>query len=186
MIATVALMRHGGSHLIRPIVSRMGFEIIEPGNFGAPANRARGPVIVFLRDPRDRMVSTFRWWMNKPRKVEILIGRGDTDDAKLAWLLGDYGFMAEMTGWSQIWCPWPDALTVRFEDLRTDGPREVMRIAKHFGVGCDAAAVFDAVYAKGRTYTGQHSDWREGFGPLSLATWADHGGPELLEIMGYA
>src|SRR4051812_49294270 len=73
-IATVALLRHGGSHLIRPIVSRLGFEIVEPGNFGAPLDQAVGPVVVFLRDPRDRMVSTLRWWREKPRKADMLGG----------------------------------------------------------------------------------------------------------------
>lgn len=185
MICTVALMRHGGSHLIRPIVSKMDFDIVEPGNFGAPLDKAQGPVVVFLRDPRDRMCATLRWWLQKPRKAEQLAAAGATDDAKLAWLMEDDGFVAEMLRWARIWCVWPGALLSRFEDMRANGPREVARIAKHLRVEADSAAIYDEVYGRGRTYTGKHSDWRETFGPLSNAAWERTGGRFLLEIMGY-
>lgn len=201
MIVTVALMRHGGSHLIRPIVSRLGASrIIEPGNFGHPVDRAKGPVIVFLRDPRDRMVSTYRWWLTKPRKAEQLEDAGSTPDEQIAWLLSVGGdkvnrignplpgkrFVEEMLTWAMIWCPYRGSLIVRFEDLRTSGAREIDRIADHLHVKCDTQAVFDEVYGRGRTYTGRHSDWREYFGPAATAAWNRHHGPRLLEIMGYA
>lgn len=188
MIATVALMRHGGSHLIRPIVAGLGFQIIEPGNFGAGLDEARGPVIVFVRDPRDRMVSTYRWWMQKPRKAGQLETAADTTDGQIAWLLSEQGFLAEMLEWARIWCSWPDRLTARFEGFRADGCAEVTRIAMHLGLVRDYqrdADLFCRVYGHGRTYTGRHSDWRQTFGPLSNEAWAEHGGPELLDLMGY-
>jgi hypothetical protein len=189
VIATVALLRHGGSHLIRPIVSRLGFEIIEPGNFGAPLDEAQGPVIVFLRDPRDRMVATHRWWRGKPRKAAIMAAGGETADAQIAWLLKDGEFLPEMLRWARIWCQRPDALTVRFEELRTRGWFDVARVSAHLGLKVDSRRderVFTEVYGHGRTYTGRHSDWRETFGPLSNAAWEANGGPELLRLMGYA
>jgi len=187
-IATVALLRHGGSHLIRPIVARLGFEIIEPGNFGAPINEAQGPVIVFLRDPRDRMVATHRWWIAKPRKAASMAAGGDTADAQIAWLLTEGEFLPEMLRWARIWCQWPGALSVRFEYLRAFESAEVALIAAHLGLGPDHERdemIFTEVYARGRTYTGSHSDWRETFGPLSNMAWAKNGGAELLELMGY-
>ncbi|OFX02445.1 MAG: hypothetical protein A3E78_11005 [Alphaproteobacteria bacterium RIFCSPHIGHO2_12_FULL_63_12] len=184
MIVTVALMRHGGSHLIRPIVSNMGVErILEPGKFECPIDQAEGPVIVFIRDPRDRMAATLRWWMAREKGRRY----GTEPDDRLAGMLVDEGFLEHMLQWSRIWCVWPGALTVRFEDMRSDGPREVGRIANHLGIPVeDPVAAFEAVYGKGRTYTGKHSNWKDYFGPKSLAAWDAHGGPELLGIMGYA
>lgn len=191
-VATVALMRHGGSHLIRPIVSRLGFEIIEPGNFGAPLDQAQGPVIVFLRDPRDRMVATRRspgGWLHKPRKSEQLMRVASDEDGQLAWMIDDAGFMTEMLRWARIWCRWPGALIVRFENVRSDGCAEVSRIMAHLGLSENrdrAVALFAETYGTGRTYSGRHSDWRESFGPLARAAWERTGGAELLELMGYA
>jgi hypothetical protein len=181
VIATVALMRHGGSHLIRPIVANMGFDIIEPGKSG-PIDKAEGPVVVFLRDPRDRMAATLRWWRAREKGRRY----GKDPDAQLAGMLDKEGFMAHMRLWADIWCNWPGALTVRFEDMRRDGPREVARIAAHLGVECDPVAAFEAVYGKGRTYTGRHSVWSEHFGPKSRDAWDRLGGTELLRVMGYA
>lgn len=189
MIATVALLRHGGSHLIRPIVSKLGAEIIEPGNFGAPLDQAHGPVIVFLRDPRDRMAATHRWWSQKPRKARLMGLAGNSTDEQIAWLLDDAGFLGEMLRWARIWCYWPQALKVRFEDIAGCGTEEIRRIASHLGLVRDYqrdAEIYDAVWLKGRTYTGKHSDWREYFGPQSNEVWKTNGGPELLELMGYA
>lgn len=180
-VATVALMRHGGSHLIRPIVAKMGFDIREPGNFDFPIDEAEGPVVVFLRDPRDRMAASLRWWMERGKGDRY----GESSDEQLAGMLTEGGFIADMTRWAGIWCKWPGSLTVRFEDLRSDGVYQVSRIARHLGVDCDAAAIFNEVYGKGRTYTGRHSNWVEHFGPLSIAAWSTHGGPDLLETMGY-
>ncbi len=188
MICTIALLRHGGSHLIRPIVADLGFQIIEPGNFGASIDRARGPTIVFLRDPRDRMVATHRWWTGKPRKATSMAAGGDTADGQIAWLLTEGGFLQEMLRWARIWCQWPRALTVRFEDFRKNGPLEVWRIGCHLGLDRtypQDVELFNKVYGQGRTYTGSHSDWRQTFGPLSNAAWAENGGPELLWLMSY-
>lgn len=189
MIATVALMRHGGSHLIRPIVAKLGFEIIEPGNFGAPLDQAQGRVIVFLRDPRDRMVATHRWWLHKPRKAASMAAGGESADAQIAWLLTEGQFLPEMLRWARIWCTCPEALTVRFEDLRERGTNEITRLAAYLGLPANAerdAAIFTQVYGHGRTYTGRHSDWRDIFGPKATQVWALHGGPDLLWMMGYS
>lgn len=189
MIATIALLRHGGSHLIRPIVFGLGANIVEPGNFGAPLDRAEGPVIVFLRDPRDRMVATYRWWLDKPRKAASMAEGGASPDEQIAWLLTEGEFLAEMLRWARIWCHWPDALKVRFEDMRENGVNEIARIAAHLGKPQDYqrdAEIWERIWLKGRTYTGKHSDWRESFGPKSNAVWATCGGPDLLQMMGYA
>lgn len=182
-------MRHGGSHLIRPIVFRLGANIVEPGNFGAPIDKAEGPVIVFLRDPRDRMVATYRWWLEKPRKAASMAEGGASADEQIAWLLTEGEFLGEMLRWARIWCRWPDALTVRFETMRESGTQEIARIAEHLGLAQDYqrdAAIYAEVFEKGRTFTGRYSDWRESFGSRANETWAGNGGPELLDLMGYA
>ena len=185
-IATVALLRHGGSHLIRPIVAKMGFEIIEPGNFGAPLDQAIDPIIIFLRDPRNRMVATMRWWRGKPRKAALLTEAGDTDDAQLRYLLNEQGFLSEMLAWAKEWCRWrPGSLTVHFEHMDSG---VVGYIAHHLGLEADEErdeSIFGEVYGSGRTYTGNHSKWKDSFGPLSISYWNHNGGNELLSMMGY-
>ncbi len=185
-VATVALMRHGGSHLIRPIVAKMGFDIIEPGNFGASLDQAVGPVIIFLRDPRNRMVSTMRWWREKPRKAALLAEAGDTDDAQLQYLLDEQGFLPEMLEWAKEWCRFrPGSLTVYFEYMDSV---VVGVIARHLGLDSDKkrdVEIFQEVYGHGRTYTGNLSKWENSFGPLSMAFWNNNGGNELLSMMGY-
>ncbi len=187
VVATIALMRHGGSHLIRPIVAQMGFDIVEPGNFGAPLDEAQGPVIVFLRDPRDRMVSTLRWWREKPRKLTELTVKckGKSDDEQLLYLLSEDGFLEEMLTWARIWCNWPNALIIRFEDIRYQGCSVIDTIADHLGFVGDTEAIFNAVYEKSHTFTGRYSNWYEWFGVKSNSYWELNGGIELLELMGY-
>lgn len=185
-VATVALMRHGGSHLIRPIVSKLGFDIVEPGNFSAPLDQAVGPVIVFLRDPRDRMVSTLRWWRGKPRKI-VMLGSDLSDDAQLRQLLEQRGFLAEMLVWADVWCNWTKTVPykVRFESISS---RVVGGIANHLSLPQDSERdkrIFTETYGHGRTYTGSHSNWRDSFGSLSIDYWNKNGGNDLINMMGY-
>lgn len=184
-ICTVALLRHGGSHLIRPIVDKLGFDIVEPGNFDAPLDKAIGPVIVFLRDPRDRMVSTMRWWRGKPRKVAIMQEGKSTDDAQLKWLLDSQHFLAEMLEWARIWCRWTPSYVARFETIDAT---VVSEMASFLGLDHNPdrdKQIFESVYGHGRTYTGSHSKWRDHFGPLALDYWNNNGGDKLLSLMGY-
>lgn len=203
--ATVALLRHGGSHLIRPVIADLGFGIVEPGKDGAPLNRAFGKVVVFLRDPRDRMASTWRWrverfpeghqfagMLKKPKHFAELERAAPGDmDRQIAWLLeGGGGFLREMAHWAKIWCRWPDALKIRFEDFaeREHGIAQVSDIAGHLGLEPDLprdCAIYQFHYANSRTYTGELSRWEDYFGPASTAAWERSGGPQLLRLMGY-
>ncbi len=181
-ICTVALMRHGGSHLIRPIVNAMGYDIIEPGNFGAPLDAAEGPVIVFVRDPRDRMASTLRWWMNKRKSG---LSPEKNSDNQMLFLLKQQGFLREMIQWAEIWCNWWGALSIRFENLRIYGSIEIGVIAQHLSVSCNSNSIFDNVFEKSSTFTGKYSNWQDYFGERSKEFWELNGGPELLRLMGY-
>lgn len=187
-IATVALMRHGGSHLIRPIVANLGFDIIEPGNFGAPLDKSVGPVIVFLRDPRDRMASTLRWWLEKPRKASLFPSNDSTSkDGQMLFLLDDQGFLVEMLEWANIWCNWSETIPYRVH-FETISYKIVGGIANHLRLPQNPdrdKKIFSDVYQHSRTYTGNHSKWREYFGPMSLEFWNKNGGEDLLGMMGY-
>jgi hypothetical protein len=200
---TVALLRHGGSHLIRPIVAEIsGAPIIEPGKKGAPEGKSQGPVIVFLRDPRDRIVATYRWTMRREgSKKQLRIARaGRNDDERLAYFItagsdAVTDYISPMMDWARVWCYWPGALRVHFETLRELGGAEVARVASflkydfpealQFTDDRRAAELFARVNDNAKTVQGPHSKWREWFGPLSKAAWLNHDGEKLLEIMGY-
>ncbi len=190
-VCTVALMRHGGSHLIRPIVANLGFDIVEPGNFHTPLDQAVGPVVVFLRDPRNRMAATLRWWRIKPRKNDLLgsfegLPDHEVADRQLLYLLDKQGFLEEMTRWANVWCKWPPPkIVLRFESMSVPWVRA---LASHLGLPDDRdrdERVFSETYGKGRTYTGSHSRWEDYFGPLSMRYWENNGGGELVDLMGY-
>lgn len=200
---TVALLRHGGSHLIRPIVAEIsGASIIEPGKNGAPPNKAAGPVIVFLRDPRDRIIATYRWTMRREftKKAIRMARAGQTDDERLAYFIRSGAdtvtdYITPMTAWAKTWCGWPGALTVRFESLRELGGAEIARIAsflerdfpaaRNYTAAAMADGLFRSINDNAPTVVGRHSNWREWFGPLSKAAWKENLGEQLLEIMGY-
>jgi hypothetical protein len=186
--ATIALMRHDGSHLIRPIVDQLGFTIVEPGKFGAPKAQAVGPVVVWLRDPRNRMVSTLRWRFDKPKYADRLKRFDGNHDLELVWLLGDQKFMSEMVRWARTWMRWDGALRVKFEDFKSDGPAQIARIAAHLGCAVDPVRderLYQEIWEHSRTYTGSHSVWQEWFGPQTKQFWREHGGDELVHLMGY-
>ena len=190
-VATVALMRHGGSHLIRPIVAGLGFDIVEPGNFNAPIDQAFGPVIFFPRDPRNLVVSMARFnlW-RKPAKRAFMIKRGTANDNMLAVLLDSEPFIPEMLRWAKIWATWPDALRIEYEVLTCEATAlaAVNRISAFLGLDTDMAhdrALLNAYFERSPTFNGEHSRWQDWFGPHSRGIWKRDGGPELLSILGY-
>lgn len=190
-VATVALMRHGGSHLIRPIVSGMGFELVEPGNFNAPIDKAFGPVVFFPRDPRDRVVSLLRFNLRfKPAKRLIAAKKGTANDTMLAVTLNSEPFIAEMLRWAKIWAVWPGALRLNYEELAASSTAlgAVAKISAFLGLSKDAdrdQRLLASVFEKSHTFSGEHSHWQDWFGRQSLEIWQRDGGPELVQILGY-
>jgi hypothetical protein len=132
------------------------------------------------------MVSTLRWWRNKPRKVALL-GNDNSDDAQLRHLLEKRGFLDEMLVWTDVWCTWTKTVPykVKFETISS---KVVGGIANHLSLPQNEdrdERIFSEIYGHGRTYTGNHSNWRDSFGPLSLDYWNANGGKVLLDMMGY-
>lgn len=183
---TVIVMRHGGSHLILPLVRAIARQpLYRPKGNEALICKPSGPTIIFIRNPRNRLVSFFRWKRGFP---ETLAER----DAALAW------FMTLVTGrhskklnplqfmlaWANRWMR-EDGLLVRFEDMiGPHGEAEAVRIQKFLGTEGDAALVHKAIVGA-TTFTGRHSDWREWFGPQSLARYRANGGEDLDKLMRY-
>lgn len=194
--AIVALLRHGGSHYIRPVVHQFGFEPVEPGKNGVPVQTSvmGRPVIVFTRDPRDRMVSTWRWRVAvdeseqplKRKHFETMQRVGRDQDEQIAWLLSHDGFMTEMIRWAEAWCNDDvPALRIKYEDRSV---AQVTQIAKYLGRPRNVARdtnMFVKLNEHARTVNPVKSDWRTGFGPASNEAWGRGGGSHLLQLMGY-
>lgn len=180
---TVIVQRHAGSHLILPLVKSL-----KPGGVFKTKGRQSlfaipsGKLIVFRRNPRNRLVSMFRW----KRKWSDAASA----DAELAkYIVRPKDGMtpvAFMHLWAERWIDDPTALHITFEDLASaeSGPKTTARIAAHVGSERDPDAAFAAIF-KGGTYTGTHSDWRVWFGPRTLEAYAAAGGTELDKRMGY-
>lgn len=177
---TVMAMRHSGTHLILPIVKQItGKALYRPKGEEALICEPSGPVIVFLRDPRNRLISAWRWKrgsLPSDRQMAKFMVTQKDGDARSP--------MSFMLRWAQRWAGFEGALQVRFESIASEGVREVARIAAFLGKDIDASAIYSRNWRQG-TFTGQHSDWRECFGPLSLEAWNENGGPKLLKTMGY-
>lgn len=182
---TVAVLRHGGSHLIRPLVKRVGRRpIVEPGTHGAPADRAEGPVIVLVRDPRNRIVSEVRWQADKSGCAL----RREGADTVIAALIRRPATMPAMLEWARRWTNWPGAMVLQYEEFATaeSGVRAIAAIATFLGVvEPDPAARYRWIWRTSRTVQAEPSDWRTWFGPAAREAWAACGGPELQKVMGY-
>lgn len=204
--ATVACLRHAGTHLIRPIVFDLGFRIVEPGyqavnyetgeEFIAPIDKAEGPVILFPRDPRNRIVALCRWKLEHSAATRSIVtrnGTATTKDAMVVATMESEPFLANMLEWAQIWCVdrAADSLRVTFEDLSKSEHSAralVGKMADHLGLSPDGARdrrIVAAHFRQSPTYTGDLSRYKDWFGPESWHTWESQGGPQLMHLMGY-
>lgn len=179
---TVMVLRHAGSHLILPMVKFMvGRGVHRAKGQQALTFEPYGPTIVFVRNPRNRLVSNFRW----------KFGRWPTDLEIAAFAIGvkageEMSPLDFMLAWAERWMRHPGALIVRFEDLSdaVKAPSEIGRIASFIGVHPNVDEVVSAFVGRG-TFTGKHSDWKICFGPKAIATYNERRGQEIDRLMGY-
>lgn len=177
---TVIALRHGGTHLIIPTVRYLtGKTVYSPKGNDALTCIPSTVVIVFLRDPRNWLVSFFKW-----RGGEL------GDDRGLARFMlarrKEESPLGYARSWAKRWVGYPGALTSRFEDLLPpDGVLETRKIARFLRVKADPAATYARVFGKSGTFTGKPSDWTKWFGPESNNAFERGGGDDLLKLMGY-
>jgi len=184
---TLIAMRHGGTHLIQPLIRELtGKSVYVPKGNNALDCRPGRKLVIFLRDPRNRVVSQLRY--KNPR-----IQPGEKADEQLASLMGrekmgsttlDY-----MLAWASKWgCAYRGGcLQMRFEDLVADPLYAAECVALYLDVpgGQNAAKAVEYTIGKSGTFTGRHSRWREWFGPKSTQAWRKGDGPQILRLMGY-
>lgn len=197
---TVAAMRHGGTHLITPIVRKFTDRpVYSPKGLASLNCIPSDIVIVFVRDPRNRVVSNLRYKLGDRAKALDQAGRDQALLAFLASRKGEESFTVIdfMIRWAQKWVR--DDLgravrrstRVRFEELAGENSlAEVARIGKFLqdaGAELVASPSEAKAYALGKsgTWTGSHSNWREWFGPSSIKHWRANFGPNCTQMMGY-
>lgn len=176
------VLRHSGTHLILPIVKRLtGKPIYRPKGEDCLTCIPNGPVIVFVRNPRNWIVSSYRWKRGN-----------DPNDERLAQFMlavkdgHEMNALQFANAWAKRWMVHTGAMLVRFEDLkeRERGIAIVEKLRGFLNAGGNPKEVYDSVYGGG-TFTGRHSDWREWFGPLSRSAWDANRGREIDRLMGY-
>lgn len=178
---TVIALRHSGTHFIIPIVRYLTEKTVySPKGADTLTCTPTQKVIVFLRDPRNWLVSSYKWKKGgKPDDVGLsrFMTRTKRGESPLSFL----------KDWSQRWIDWPGALTVRYEDMRPEasGIEQVARVAMFLDAERDPAEVYAEVYGMSGTFTGHPSRWQDWFGPRSTKAWNACGGPELAARMGY-
>lgn len=179
---TIFCLRHGGTHLIKPLVKRLAnLPMVDVGKRDMSDHVPIGPVVVAFRDPRNVMVAMRKWELRRAGK-SIVPDR--SHDKAISRLIGNH--MEFMTKGVNAWVDRP-AIRTTFEALTgLFGDHEANRIGCELGcahgAGADALTV---VWGTGHTYTGEFSDHRKWFGPLSIAAWDHNGGAALLAKMGY-
>lgn len=180
---SIFCLRHGGTHLIKPLVKRLvKLPTVDLGKLPEPeAHVPLGPVVIGLRDPRNVIVASRKWEL---RRADQSIDPGPQHDAAIAVLIRRE--MAIMLRYVLASISRPGVVT-RFEDLvAPDGPIEAERVGRELGCPDGAgAAALAAVLGTGHTFTGQYSDHRQWFGPKAKAAWDETGGRRLLTTMGY-
>lgn len=179
---TLICLRHSGTHLIQPIMRRLtGSTVYAPKGSDAINCTPSAKCVVFLRDPRNTIISHTRY-----KASDLQPGKADKRIAKLITKRksGIEGPIEHMTAWARRWARSEGTLIVRFEDLVSDKVGQVTRVRDYLGGG-DVDDAIEYTFGKSGTWTGRHSQWREWFGPLALDAWNANGGPRLLKAMGY-
>lgn len=181
---TLLAFRHGGTHLIQPLIRHMTDAAVAAPKGDTALNFIPAKkIVVFTRDPRNRIVSHFRY------KHSTAKGEAATYDAQLAAFMGrvKHGVTAidHMAAWSAKWIGYPGSHLMRFETLMADQLGETERLRAYLEAPGSAEAACEYTFGKSGTWTGRHSDWREWFGPASVEAWEAGGGRKLLKLMGY-
>lgn len=172
--------------------------VVEIGKLSEWTHEPNGPSIIFWRDPRDRIVATYRWQRRRrgdepvpgpehDRPIAELIEQIEPPRERHPVEVHNLTFAAAMLAFVERWGATP-GLVVRFEEL-VDPDRgifEARRIGTHLGTYRDPELAFRTVFQTGPTYTGSHSRWRDWFGPAAEAAWLRQKGPEILDRMGYS
>ncbi len=179
---TLIALRHGGTHLIQPIIRHLTDKpVYVPKGRDALVCVPSPKLVIFLRDPRNRMVSMFRY--KRPKAIAA-----ESDEA-LAQLLDStkHGVnpIEFLIQWAGQWAAHPTGLIVRFEQLMEARLSQTERIKEYLDAPGDAQAAVDYTFGKSGTWTGRHSRWEEWFGPLSREVWQKRGGHLIVGLMGY-
>lgn len=160
-----------------------------------------GPLVVFLRDPRNIFISRQKWSLRR-RGISLQPPAGFGWDDMIAEGLSKYNKPRHDTPkelWGLIgmqyqlkyWQYWLELdvpkIVSKFELLASQetGPSEAERIGKYFGSKEDHVGIFNSLFMVSPTYTGHRTDWREWFGPKSVDAFYRYGGEELLALTGY-
>lgn len=182
----LSIMRHSGTHLVKPILKNtIG---TSKGGKGPTllAFEPTGKVVVCTRDPRNRIISSFRY---KQYRGGLSPVTGDVD-ALLAEYMVEKRIIEFMHEWADRWMRWPDAHYIRFEDfLKEDSVvRAVLGVAQYDGTETTEDAIREVwrkFYKNSPTYTGRHSRWQDWFGIKSREVWKERSGKLLVKKMGY-
>ncbi len=180
---TLIAMRHGGTHLIQPLIRHLTDKpVYVPKGENSLTCVPSPKLVIFLRDPRNRMVSMLRY--KRPNAIAA-----ESDGALAALLDGSKGGgnpIDFMRSWAGVWARRSDGLIVRFEELMADKLAQTERIKAYLDAPGEPQAAVDYTFGKSGTWTGRHSRWQEWFGPLSRAVWLRRGGQTLQHMMGYS
>lgn len=181
---TLIALRHGGTHLIQPLIRHLTDAAVAAPKGRMTLGHIPAPkVVVFTRDPRNRIVSHFRY---KYHKAKGDPGSFDEELAAFIRRVKDGQTNIEfMTAWAKRWVGYPGSLLMRFETVMADQLAETERLKEYLGAPGDAAAACEYTFGKSGTWTGRHSNWREWFGPRATEAWEADGGRKCLKAMGY-
>lgn len=179
---TLIAMRHGGTHLIQPIIRQLTGRAVSTPKGAATLTWVPGPkLVIFTRDPRNRMVSHFRYKHHS--------NRHERSDAMLAKLMAEpkHGLtpIEFMVRWAERWCHPPHGFGTSFEQLMLCPVETVTRLRDYLDAPGDPEEAVAYTLGRSGTWTGRHSRWQEWFGPESQAEWSRQGGDRLVRLMGY-
>ena len=188
---TLIILRHGGTHLIKPIVKALvgkwqggkGYTIIERDPLG--------PTVVCIRDPRNRIISAFRWKYKGSPIDPIKADRWLANFISTKKPLTGIAPVAFMHTWADKWMDRDDVMYVRFEDLighKRFAIRTLAKIVRYAGASVSNEEIeeqYAKIFKRGPFWTGEHSKYEKWFGPLASKAWEEAEGPLLVKKMGY-
>lgn len=188
MSDTVLVMRHGGSHLIIPMINMLTKHFVYAPKSEEALQCDISKAVVFYRNPRNQLTAHWRWKLKGQKAPE-----DEIDDRIASFLIKkkeseNFSPITYLDAWSKYCFSSTTALFIRFEDFRIshEAIQNLKRIASYFDAKTqDVNRIYHHHYGKG-TYTGNHSDWRQYWGPKTIKAYEEHGGLIIDRRMGYA
>lgn len=175
---------HGGSHYLRSINRALTDTHIKTVMCKPRRDFPLDGSIALVRDPRDRIISQYRYW--EKRNSGKALGLSGGIDEKISAMLTTKDGKEPRKTYAEATEYFINIIKncniIHFENLVRGGPY-MQHFLELLGSSDNADDVYAKAFGNSRTYTGNFSDHKNWYGQKCYAYWEEN--KHLLEALGY-